>query len=126
MKKLLVVLFCLGLVGCAPLVRSDYGSFTSISYPPKSAQEEVLLMTELPQRPYKEIGIITVEGRRRTSLNDMNQEILMRARDLGADAVIKLQYSGGERTVGMVAGEMMAMRTKKQAQGVAIVFTDKK
>jgi hypothetical protein len=127
MKKLLAVLLFLGLCGCVHSgVRSDFGAFSNTIYPAKTEQEEVLLMTEMPQRPYKEIGLITIEERRHTPLNAINQEILRIAREVGADAVIKLQYSGGERMTGMVDGEVMSMTSRKQATGVAIVFTDKK
>lgn len=127
MKKLLAVLLCLGLTGCAHSgLRSEFGGFTSINYPPKSEREEVLLMTEIPHRSYKEIGLITVEARKHPSLVDINKEILTIARAVGADAVIKLQYSGDESKGGMVTGHAMATGSKKQAQGVAIVFTDKK
>ena len=127
MKKLLIILLCLGLVGCAhSAIRSEFGAFTSINYPPKSVQAEVLLFTGTPQRPYKEIGIITVRSRRPLSINDINKEILLLARVVGADAVIKLQYSGGEKMPGIVDGKAMSLTSRKQATGVAIVFTDKK
>ena len=76
---------------------SEYGSFTSLKYPPKSEQDEVLLITSKPSYPYKEIGIIRIEARRRTTLTQINSEMLRKAKEVGADAVIDIQYSGGEK-----------------------------
>jgi hypothetical protein len=128
MKKLLTVLLCLGLVGCAhSVLRSEFKGFTSMNYPPKGGQEEVLLMTEKPQRPYQEIGLITLEAKRSyTSRDKIDKEILTIAKAVGADAVIKLQYNVGEIIASEAANHGVVMRTKDLAQGVAIVFTDKK
>jgi hypothetical protein len=125
MKMALALLLCLGLCGCVTFnpVNLDYGSFTNMKYPPKTEQQEVVLLTSAPNRPYKELGIMKIEAKSRTSLAEINQEMLNKAREVGADAVINVQYND-ETFTSFVGGQMMRESTKR-AQGIAIVFTDK-
>jgi len=118
------------LCGCVS-ISSEFGSFTSIKYPAKTENQEVLLLTSTPNKPYKEIGVIKVEAiDEGVSLDQINAEIIKKARAVGADAVINLQYGGGETMNGMVMGgkrsNMLTMVSNKHAQGTAIVFTDNK
>jgi hypothetical protein len=122
MKKLIYLFVMAVLVsGCAS-VSSDFGSLTSVKYPPKSEQQEVLLLTSMPNRPYKEIGIIRVVGKVKTPMQMLNDEMLKKAREVGADAVINIQYGGGDLHGGFVGGSMLMLARRREAQGTAIVF----
>ncbi len=127
LRKPLPIAFLLifGLVGCAGL-KSEYGSFTTIKYPEKTEQDEILLTTSRPNQAYKEIGVIKVEAKSRTPLEQINSELLKKAREAGADGVIEIQYSGGNRHVGMVGGEPIVFASRRYCQGTAIVFVEKK
>ena len=111
MRKLLVVLLCLGLVGCATIkygtAVTKYTSFTEIKHPPKSENDTILLLASTkPDRPYVEIGIIKVEKGPRYYSDE--RDMIKKAREVGADAVIDIkQVLYGTET------------------GTAIVFTDK-
>jgi hypothetical protein len=125
MKKVIFLfLMTMFVSGCAS-VKSDYGSLSSVQYAPKTEQEEVSLLISSPNRPYKEIGIIQVQGKIKTSIEKLNQEMLKKARSVGADSVMNIQYSGGNVSAGMVGGVIIAVGSKKTAQGTAIIFTDK-
>lgn len=107
-------------------IRGEYGTLTTMVYPPKGDQDEVLLLTSRPQRPYKEVGIISVKATRSpVALDVMNAEIVRLAKQAGADAVIILQYSGSVRNGAKSKGEAAAVITRKQVYGTAIVYTDK-
>jgi len=85
-----------------------YTSFTDTKYPPKSENDEILLLTSTkPDRPYVEIGIIKVM---KSAMVDSSKEreMIKKAREIGADAVIDIKQ--------------VAYGTE---HGTAIVFTDK-
>ena len=88
-----------------------------------------MLLTSVPNRPYKEIGIIRVEATKAATLEKINFQILKKAKEVGADAVINIYYSGGETMGGIVGGtsgsNVITIVSKKHAQGTAIIFTDK-
>jgi hypothetical protein len=89
MKKW-VVLFCLaiGFFGCARSM-TDFVPFTAVS---PQAGEEILLTTGDIDRPYKELGVIVV--RKRCASGEKIMELLREeAKDVGADAVIKIDFS---------------------------------
>lgn len=103
--------------GCATAVK--YGSLTDVKYPPKTEKDEiVLLIAKLPDRPYKEIGVISVliPGCKSTlaSFNTTDEtlnEMRKKARAVGADGVINIVFR---------SANLASIST-----GAAIVFTDK-
>jgi uncharacterized protein YbjQ (UPF0145 family) len=68
----------------------------------------MLLTTGDIDRPYKELGIIVVRGRRHASGEKMMQSLKEEAREVGADAVIKIEF--GRRYY------------RRHCRGVAIAF----
>jgi hypothetical protein len=89
MKKW-VVLVCLGIgfFGCVRTM-TDFAPFTSVTSP---AGEEIVLTTGDIDRPYKELGVIVVRGKRASGEKIM--ELLRKeAKEVGADAVIKIDFS---------------------------------
>jgi hypothetical protein len=107
MKKHLLF-FCLIMVfaGCSRTM-TDFAPFTTegVSSP---KGEEMLLTTGDIDRPYKELGIIVVRGRRRASGEKMMQLLKAEAKEVGADAVIKIEF--GRRYY------------RRQCRGVAVAF----
>lgn len=131
MKIMFCLLIALGLGGCvstSPSIDLDYGTFSSVKYPPKNEQQEIVLLTSASSRTYKEIGIIKVTAKSKTSLEDINQALLSKAREVGADAVINLQYSevNASGTYSNGPNGETRLLTKKNAQGIAVIFTDNK
>lgn len=89
MKKW-VVLVCLaiGFFGCAR-TRTDFVPFTTVT---SQAGEEIVLTTGDIDRPYKELGVIVV--RKRCASGEKIMELLKEeAKEVGADAVIKIDFS---------------------------------
>lgn len=99
-----------------------------MKYPPKNEQQEIVLSTSTPSRTYKEIGIIKVAAKSKTPLEDINQALLSKAREVGADAVINLQYSevNAPGTYSNGPNGEVRVITRKNAQGIAVIFTDNK
>ena len=107
MKKYFLF-FCLTMVfaGCARTM-TDFAPFTTD--PVTSAKgEEILLTTGDIDQPYKELGIIAVRGRRRSSGEKMMQSLKAEAKEVGADAVIKIKF--GRRYY------------RRHCRGVAVAF----
>ncbi len=89
MKKW-VVLVCLaiGFFGCARTM-TDFVPLTTVT---SSAGEEIVLTTGDIDRPYKELGVIVVRGR--CASGEKIMELLGKeAKEVGADAVIKIDFS---------------------------------
>ena len=107
MKKYLLF-FCLALFfsGCARTM-TDFAPFTTDSVT-SAKGEEILLTTGDIDRPYKELGIIAVRGRRRASGEKMMQSLKAEAKEAGADAVIKIEF--GRRYY------------RRHCRGVAVAF----
>lgn len=126
MKEICGAIFLFAIIminGCSYVMHGNavpsFTSFTETKYPSKSEKDEILIYSSSkPNRPYKELGIIKVVknmglaglvgvGSSSTSVSD-EKEMLKKAREIGADAVMDIkQGSYGVET------------------GTAIVFTDK-
>lgn len=112
MKKFFVLFLCLMLIGCSSFYygrpRVYYNALISKEYPPKSQNDEILLLTTIPSRPYKEIGIIKITGIGNDRFEIANKKFIEKAKEVGADAVINIRHE----LYGIV-------------YGTAILFTDK-
>jgi len=88
MKKW-VVLVCLaiGFFACARTM-TDFAPFTTVT---SQAGEEIVLTTGDIDRPYKELGVIVVRGRCASS-EKIIESLKEEAKEVGADAVIKIKY----------------------------------
>lgn len=72
-----------------------------------------------PEKTYKPIALLTCDGNSREELV-MTEAIFYRARQLGADAVVRGSVSGSTPPLGFVFGGM-----NYQYRATAIVYTDK-
>ena len=107
MKKwCMFICLAIGLFGCARTM-TDFAPFTTDSVT-SAKGEEILLTTGDIDRPYKELGIIAVRGRRRASGEKMMKALKAEAQEVGADAVIKIEF--GRRYY------------RRHCRGVAVAF----
>ena len=107
MKKWCIVIFlAIGFFGCARTMTD----FAPLSTTPVISEkgEEILLTTGDIDKPYKELGIISVRGRRRVSGEKMMQSLKEKAKEVGADAVVKIEF--GRRYY------------RRHCRGVAVAF----
>jgi hypothetical protein len=106
-KQLMVIVSIISLIGCAStgfLMATPKVTLFGHTYPAKSVNERIdVYNTAMPDREYTEIAQITC-GDTDDSWN-MNQ-ILMKAREIGADAIIVTGRSGSYG-VGVPIGNMV-------------------
>ena len=89
MKKYFIILCGIAILfGCAR-ARTDFAPFTTVT---SQAEEEILLTSGDVDRPYKELGVIVVKGKR-TNGEKIMELLRAEAKEIGADAVIKIDYS---------------------------------
>ena len=79
------------LTGCAT-VRTDFAPLQSSTLPAK-ASGDILLATGDINRPYTELGVIFVKGRH-VGYQGVMEKLREKAREVGADAVIKIEFGG--------------------------------
>lgn len=77
------------LFGCARTM-TDFAPFTTNPVTSQGGQE-ILLITGEVDRPYKELGVIVVRGKR-TNGKKIMELLKTEAKKVGADAVIKIDY----------------------------------
>ena len=108
MKKWFVFI-CLVMLcfGCARTM-TDFAPFTASSVISQKG-EEILLTTGDIDRPYTELGLIFVKARCR-SYEKITEELKTKAKEVGADAVIKIDFGKLRRSY------------KRRCRGVAVVF----
>ena len=126
MKKTLgMILAVLFLAGCSQCIvmRSEYYDITGKVLTSKPETEEVLILTEKPNRPYQEIGLVKVLARWGTSHEAMNTELKKRARAAGADALMDVQYGEDRSNDLILCGKLVATRRNASAVAKTIVFT---
>ena len=74
-------------------VRSDFAPLRFLAVAAKTSGD-ILLSTGNIDRPHIEIGVIFVKGRCFTSFEKVMEEMKEKAREVGADAVIKIEFGG--------------------------------
>lgn len=84
---LLVIFLC---AGCA-VNRSIYIPYDSKIFPPKAPLDSVFIGDE-PSRPYEEMGTLIAYGQSFEGYDRVNEILKQGAREIGADAVIKVRY----------------------------------
>ncbi len=84
----LVILFS----GCV-MVRTDFAPLQS-NVPLSKKSGDIMLTTDGLNRPYTEIGVIFVKGRYFTKFETVMKKMKEKAREVGADAVIKIEFGG--------------------------------
>ena len=127
MKKTLgMILVILFLAGCSSqciVMRSEYYDITGKVLTSKPETEEMLILTEKPNRPYQEIGLVKVLARWGTSHEAMNTELKKRARAAGADALMDVQYGEDRSNDLILCGKLVATRRNASAVAKTIIFT---
>ncbi len=126
MKEMLPLLLCLVLSGCTS-TKVNYGSFIGQNMPSRDSNAEVVLITNDLDKPYKEIGIISVVGaNKNTSYDELNEKMKQKAREVGADAVVKIEYGTEARNVMVPStygyGSIGTTIHKPSCKGIAVVF----
>jgi uncharacterized protein YbjQ (UPF0145 family) len=112
--------------GCATV---KYIPTTTRKYLPKDKTEEIKFTNGDISRPYKEIGFIIVTTEYTEAIP---KEMCRKARKIGADAVIKVQYSSSTSTGTYVqnypslkaASAIPISSTTYSAIGLAVVYDD--
>jgi uncharacterized protein YbjQ (UPF0145 family) len=91
MKKLFIIISSfIFLFGCAR-IRTDFAPLGTDVIGTKLGAD-ILLTTGDPDRPYKEMGVIFVKGRH-VGYEKVMEKLQSRAKELGADAVIKIEFA---------------------------------
>jgi len=127
MKRVICLLTLVMLVSGCATVKINYGSLTNDSFPSKDENAEILLTTKDIDRPYEEVGIIsasvTGEG---ITFEEMNQRMKEKAREIGADAIIKIEYgttNGGIMIPSSAGyGSFGALLSLPYSKGLAIKY----
>ena len=99
-----LVMLCFG---CARTM-TDFAPF-AIDSVTSQAGEDILLTTGDIVRPYKELGVIFVKGRC-SRYEKMVEELKAKAKEVGADAVIKIDFGKSRHY------------KRRQCRGVAVSF----
>jgi len=83
MNRFIILTLMVGIIsGCA---YTQYTKLTEESFEPTTG--EIMLTTKDLDEPYTELAIITSEG---GTINQSKEAIVKKAKELGADAIIKL------------------------------------
>ena len=96
MKKILFALLVLtaSFSGCT-MYQIDSRDTTQDYYTPKSNIDDVVYIEKV-DKPYTEIGVVTVSTERRQSLEDVLPKLKQEAGILGADAITDIQSGAGD------------------------------
>jgi hypothetical protein len=90
MKKLILLISMLVLLAGCATVRTDFAPLQFNATAVKTSGD-ILLATGDINRPYKELGVIFVKGRH-TGYQNIMEKLREKAREVGADAVIKIEF----------------------------------
>jgi hypothetical protein len=90
MKKTFILISMLVLLAGCATVRTDFAPLQLNAAPAKTAGD-ILLATGDINRPYKELGVIFVNGRH-TGYQSVMEKLREKASEAGADAVIKIEF----------------------------------
>ena len=104
--------------GCA-VNRSVYVPYESKMYPAKTPLAPIVIADELEQ-PYEEMGSIVAYGRYLDGYDKVNELLKNQAREIGADAVIKVRYY--QENIFRVGFILTLDYTVATGQGVAVRF----
>ena len=99
-RTLLSLLLLTGFLSGCSMYTIDSKDTTLDFYPPKKSIDEVQYL-ETVDRPYEEIGIVTVTAERRQTLEDVLPKLKQEAAILGGDAItdIKADDNGSWKSI---------------------------
>ena len=107
MKKCFVFICVVVMFSGCTRIMTDFAPFT---IDPVTSQEEgILLTTGDINQPYKELGVIFVRGRC-SSYGQLVEKLTAKAKEIGADAVIKIKFGKFRRSY------------RRHCRGVAVSF----
>ncbi len=86
------------------------------------SEKEVQILTKEPDRPYVQLDIIEESARGKSGYEKCIKELQKRAFEMGADAIILLDGKAGEKTVGVVAGQVIVKRSRSSATAIVIKY----
>ena len=89
-STLLALLLLIGLTSGCTIYQIDSKDSTQDFYPPKTKIEDVVYLEKV-DRPFTEIGIVTVTTERRQSIQDVLPKLRQEAAILGGDAITDVQ-----------------------------------
>ncbi|HQP92025.1 MAG TPA: hypothetical protein PLU24_05060 [Candidatus Omnitrophota bacterium] len=130
MKKLLIFVFLLALIaGCSKciLIRSEYYDITGSALMPKAADTEINIYEagQEVKRPYSQVGAIKVMAPYGTTREAIKRELIKRAREAGADAVVDVEYVEDKENKLALCGKLFATKRNVTSTGKAVIFADK-
>ncbi len=116
------VLFCVLLVGCSAqgnFIRTD-----PTGYPSKPESYDMPIMSDKPDKPYKEIGRVTVTKQATLTIEEVSEdelipELKLKGREIGADALIELKFETFTKSAIFSSRNKHALK----ASAIAIIYT---
>ena len=120
MKKLLAVFICLFLVGCATC---HSGRFSDKAYPAKDKNAPIALSMKGLDKPYEEIGFISIVGGTIfEGYDSLNKKMKVKARQMGGDAIINIEYGTTDKFY--VSQGQGGSSKRASSKGTVVVFTE--
>lgn len=107
----ILISFIVFIGGCAGITYPEVSRLSSASYAPLPGDTPILLSTRDIDQKYNEIAIINIRSASWTNIDKINDTLRQRARELGANAVVRIQY-GHEGMWGNPTATGVAVRTK--------------
>lgn len=92
-------------------------------YPPKPNNYDMPIMASKPDRPYKEIGLVTVTKQAALTIGEVSEDELIpelksKGREIGADALVELKFETFTKSAIFSARNKHALK----ASAIAIVY----
>ncbi len=94
-QTLLILLFLVVFASGCTVYQIDSKDTSQDFYPPKTSIDDVVYMEKV-DKPYTEIGTVTVTTERNQTLSDVLPKLKQEAAVLGADAITDLQASSSD------------------------------
>lgn len=88
----ILLLSALVLGGCAGLTMAEVSPLTSQTFQAKSVEADILISTGDIQKKYQELAIINIRSSAWTKIDRLNWKLKIKAREIGADAIIRVSY----------------------------------
>lgn len=119
LRTICAVIAAAGIAGCAA-ARQDFVSLNAgTTFASRPADAPVILSVGDFDRSYHELGVIHVSGVTRQGYEGLNQKMRDKAREVGADAVIFVNY-GTENVMSIVPFFVAIPYDVLTAQGIAV------
>ncbi len=107
----ILIAFILIIAGCAGITYPEVSRLSEVSHAPLPGNAPILLSTKDIDQKYDEIAIINIRSASWTNIDKLNEALRQRARELGTNAVVRIQY-GHEGMWGNPTATGVAVRIK--------------